>query len=116
MRPPNAGSLPERCLPPAGLVFALVKTAVFLLELDATSGSRAKYRYLAMEMMMMTVPKLGEPLGSCSLAPWGVGACPITKIDEEKLELLFSDMKDSCAEQLRSKFRQKQIAELKALA
>ena len=31
------GNLPERCLPPAGLVFALVKTACFLMAFDATT-------------------------------------------------------------------------------
>ena len=30
-----SGNLPERCLPPAGLAFALVKTAGFLIDGDA---------------------------------------------------------------------------------
>ena len=79
-------------------------------------GLLRKHSHHCMDIMMMTLPRLGGCLGTCSLAPSGLGVVPLTKITEEALEMLAVDMQDSSAEHLRLKFRKLQEDEQKRKA
>ena len=43
--------------------------------------------YVALDVMLLCLPRLGEPYGACSLAPKGLGTLPLTKVTEEFLFL-----------------------------
>ncbi len=75
------------------------------------SSSLECHSYLMLDVIMMTLPKLGTAMGVCSLAPDGLGAHPLHKITEEQVERLAVVMIDSPAQHLRSKFREQQLRE-----
>ncbi|CAK0885098.1 unnamed protein product, partial [Prorocentrum cordatum] len=66
-----------------------------------------------LDIIMITLPKLGAPMGTCSLAPNGLGPLPLPKVTEEQLDSLTVAMDDSPAQHLRKKFREEQLREMK---